>query len=41
MEEEAEIFPSQLMGMLPNLEFIAKISAGRIVKGRIPILKAE
>ncbi|KZL22697.1 conjugative transfer system coupling protein TraD [Pseudovibrio sp. Ad37] len=41
MEEEAEIFPSQLMGMLPNLEFIAKISAGRIVKGRIPILKAH
>lgn len=38
MEEEAELFPSQLLGMLPNLEFIGKISGGRVVKGRLPIL---
>lgn len=38
MEEELEMFPPQLLGMLPNLEFIAKISGGRIVKGRLPIL---
>jgi len=38
MEEEAELFPSQLLGMLPNLEYVAKISGGRILKGRLPIL---
>ncbi|MCG7879688.1 MAG: conjugative transfer system coupling protein TraD [Candidatus Thiodiazotropha endolucinida] len=38
MEEEGDLFPSQLLGMLPNLEYIAKISGGMIVKGRLPIL---
>jgi len=38
MEEECEMFPPQLLGMLPNLEFIAKISGGHLVKGRLPIL---
>jgi len=38
MEEEADLFPAQLLGMLPNLEYIAKISGGIIVKGRLPIL---
>nr|WP_298059584.1 conjugative transfer system coupling protein TraD [uncultured Halomonas sp.] len=38
MEEEAELFPSQLLGMLPNLEFIGNISGGRLIKGRLPIL---
>ena len=37
-DEEAELFPSQLLGMLPNLEYIAKISGGTVVKGRLPIL---
>lgn len=39
MEEEAELFPSQLLGMLPNLEYVAKISGGTVVKGRVPILE--
>jgi conjugal transfer pilus assembly protein TraD len=39
MEEEAELFPPQLLGMLPNLEYIAKLAGGKVVKGRIPILK--
>lgn len=38
IEEEAPLFPPQLLGMLPNLEFIAKISGGKIIKGRLPIL---
>ena len=38
MEEEGELFPPQLLGMLPNLEYVAKISGGLIVKGRVPIL---
>lgn len=36
--EEAFLFPSELLGQLPNLEYIAKLS-GTIVKGRLPILK--
>ena len=38
MEEEGDLFPPQLLGMLPNLEYIAKISGGMILKGRLPIL---
>lgn len=41
MEEEADLFPAQLLGMLPNLQFIAKVSGGRIVKGRLPFLTTE
>ena len=40
-EKEAELFPAGLLGMLPNLEYIARISGGRIVKGRLPILRAR
>ncbi|PIY00893.1 MAG: conjugal transfer protein TraD [Hydrogenophilales bacterium CG_4_10_14_3_um_filter_58_23] len=39
IEEEAEIFPAAMLGRLPPLHFIAKMSGGRIIKGRIPILK--
>lgn len=38
MEEEVDLFPGPLMGMLPNLEYVAKISGGYVIKGRIPIL---
>lgn len=38
MEEEGDMFPPQLLGQLPNLEYIAKLSGGRLVKGRLPIL---
>lgn len=41
MEEESELFPTQLLGMLPNLEFIANISGGHLVKGRLPIITGE
>jgi conjugal transfer pilus assembly protein TraD len=37
-EEEADYFPAALLGSLPNLEYIAKISGGKIIKGRLPIL---
>lgn len=39
METEVPAFPPPLMGMIPNMEYIAKLSGGRIVKGKIPILK--
>ncbi len=38
IEEEADLFPAPLLGMLPNLEYIAKISGGKIIKGRFPVL---
>lgn len=38
MEEEAPLFMPQLLGNLPNLEYVAKISGGRVIKGRLPIL---
>lgn len=38
MEEEVDLFPGPLMGMMPNLEYLAKISGGYIMKGRLPIL---
>jgi len=38
MEEEADLFAPQLLGMLPNLEYVAKLGAARVVKGRVPIL---
>jgi conjugal transfer pilus assembly protein TraD len=41
MEEEAELFPPALLGNLPDLEYIAKLSGGRIKKVRIPILKLD
>jgi conjugal transfer pilus assembly protein TraD len=39
MQEEADLFPAALLGMLPNLEYIAKLSGGRLSKGRVPILR--
>lgn len=41
MEEEGDLFAPQLLGQLPDLHYIAKLSGGRIVKGRLPILISE
>ncbi|AXT74234.1 conjugative transfer system coupling protein TraD [Vibrio sp. dhg] len=38
MEEEADMFPMQLMGQLPNLEYVASFVGGNLKKGRVPIL---
>lgn len=38
MEEEADMFPMELMGQLPNLEYVASFVGGKLVKGRIPVL---
>lgn len=37
-EEEVPLFAPQLLNMLPNLEFIASLSGGHIVKGRYPLI---
>lgn len=39
MEEEADMFPMELMGQLPNLEYVASFVGGKLIKGRIPVLK--
>ncbi len=41
LEEDAELFPAAMLGELPPLHFIARLSGGRTLKGRIPILLAE
>jgi len=38
MDEEGELFPAQLFGQLPDLEFLAILAGGQIQKGRIPVL---
>ena len=37
-EEEVPLFAPQLLNMLPNLEFIASLSGGHVVKGRYPLI---
>ena len=37
-EEVSELFQPALLGLLPNLHYIARLAGGRIVKGRLPIL---
>lgn len=37
-EQTVELFPPAMLGMLPNLEYIAFVSGGRLIKGRLPKL---
>lgn len=37
-EQEISLFPPQLLGSLPDLEYIAKFANGKVMKGRVPIL---
>ncbi len=41
MEEEVDMVPPQILGMLPNFHYFGKLSGGRIVKGKLPIIIAE
>lgn len=38
VEERTPLFPSALLGQLPDLEFIASFSGGPLLKGRLPLL---
>ncbi|WP_062270378.1 conjugative transfer system coupling protein TraD [Endozoicomonas arenosclerae] len=38
LEETGDLFPPQLLGELPNLEYLARLGGGRLLKGRIPII---
>ena len=37
-ESLEEMIPSEMLGKLPNLQYFASVSGGRIIKGRFPIL---
>lgn len=41
VSEEGELFPAALLGQLPNLHYLAVLSGGRVVKGRLPFLESE
>lgn len=36
-----EMIPADVLGKLPNLQYFASVSGGRIIKGRFPILDTE
>ncbi len=38
VEQETELVPPYLLGVLPNREFFAFVSGGHIIKGRVPLL---
>lgn len=38
---ETDIFAPELLGQLPDLQFIASISGGRLIKGRIPLINMD
>lgn len=40
-QQASALFPVELLGMLPNLQYIGMISGGRLVKGKLPILQKE
>jgi conjugal transfer pilus assembly protein TraD len=40
-ETTVPLVGAPMMGCLPNLEFFARVSAGRVLKARIPILKTR
>jgi conjugal transfer pilus assembly protein TraD len=40
-EEEKEVVTPELLNQLPDLQYIASVSAGRHVKGRLPLLRQD
>jgi conjugal transfer pilus assembly protein TraD len=40
-ESLEETVPSDILGKLPNLQYFASVSGGRLIKGRFPILKHD
>jgi conjugal transfer pilus assembly protein TraD len=40
-ESFEEMVPSDVLGKLPNLQYFASVSGGRIIKGRFPILQPD
>jgi conjugal transfer pilus assembly protein TraD len=41
VETEVDLFPHELLGAIPNFEYIGILSGGRLVKGRFPVMITE
>ncbi len=41
METEKELFSPEYLGLLPNFHYLARLTGGRLVKGRIPIISDQ
>lgn len=37
-EEDVDLFQPAMLGKLPNLHFMGKLTGGRVIKGKIPIM---
>ena len=40
-ETREETVPADILGKLPNLQYFASVSGGRLIKGRVPILNSD
>ncbi|MCV2219865.1 hypothetical protein [Thauera sp. Sel9] len=40
-ESFEEMVPADVLGKLPNLQYFASVSGGRIIKGRFPIIDPD
>ncbi|EER62114.1 conserved hypothetical protein [Acidovorax delafieldii 2AN] len=40
-ESFEEVVPADILGKLPNLQYFASVSGGRIIKGRFPIINSD
>jgi conjugal transfer pilus assembly protein TraD len=40
-ETREETIPADILGKLPNLQYFALVSGGRLLKGRVPILDPD
>ena len=40
-ESFEEVVPADVLGKLPNLQYFASVSGGRIIKGRFPIIDPD
>ena len=38
---DTDVFPQELLAQLPDLEYMARVSGGEVIKGRVPILKPD
>lgn len=41
IEAEGEVFPPELFGKLPNLQYVMNTAGGRVYKGRVPIIESQ
>lgn len=41
METEKEIFSPEYLGLLPNFHYLARLTGGRLIKGRLPFITDE